>query len=203
MLTMLKQLAITASLLGALAGAHQALADESPLQARALAAEKPDVLNLVQGRWSALSRTAVAITGDVRLRDNVLVFNGKTRYSVEPTRHVGGADKAGGVLELDGQPFFRLRLLGARGGVARPARPVYLRGGNTLCGDRDAYLYAQFETQALGGVDDAVLSIRIFEPPKSAGRNKPHYCAAYNYLRDVEPAKASQPVGGAGKGKRL
>lgn len=145
------------------------------------------LLALVQGGWSALSRTAVAITGDVRVKDRVLTFNGNTRYAIEPTQRVGQPDGIGGVLEVEGAPFFRLTLIGQkRVPGSRNRGAVYLRDGNTLCGDKDTLLYAQFETSDLGGVNDAVLSVRIFEPSKKAPDGRPHYCAAYNYLKKVD-----------------
>lgn len=150
------------------------------------------LLDLAQGGWSALSRTAVAITGDVQVSKNVLVLNGNTRYVIEPTSRVGQPDGIGGVLEVEGAPFFRLKLIGQnRVSASRMRGPVYLRDGNTLCGEKDTYLYAQFETLELGGVADAVLSVRIFEPSKKGADGRPHYCAAYNYLKKVDDARRS------------
>ena len=145
-----------------------------------------DLLSQAQGKWSALSRTAVAITGDVKLKDNVLIFNGNTRYIIEPTPHAGRADGPGATLEVEGVPFFRLRLLGQGPKTSGRRSGLYLRDGNPLCGDKDSYLYAQLETHALGGVENAVLAVRIFEPPKKGAHGRPHYCAAYNYLKDVD-----------------
>ena len=155
------------------------------------------LLSLAQGGWSALSRTAVAITGGVQVKDNILIFNGNTRYAIEPTSRVGQSDGIGGVLEVEGAPFFSLKLIGqSRVPASRIRGPVYLRDGNTLCGEKDNYLYAQFETPELGGVANAVLSVRIFEPPKKGPNGRPHYCAAYNYLKEVDDARAPR-VGNA------
>ncbi|ROT46485.1 hypothetical protein [Pusillimonas sp. NJUB218] len=143
----------------------------------------PVLPELTLGDWSALSKTAVAITGDVSLQGNVLVFDGTTRYRVEPTQEVG---LPGGSLEVTGLPFYRLRLIDhKRVPASRLKRPVYLRNGNPLCGDDNTYLYAQFQTHDVRDVNNAVLSIHIFEPPKSGAKRRPHYCAAYNYLREV------------------
>lgn len=149
----------------------------------ASAPRNPVLPELTLGDWSALSKTAVAITGDVSLQGNVLVFDGTTRYRIEPTQEVG---RPGGSLELTGLPFYRLRLIDhKRVPASRLKRPVYLRNGNPLCGDDNTYLYAQFQTHDVRDVNNAVLSIHIFEPPKSAAIQRPHYCAAYNYLRVV------------------
>ena len=150
------------------------------------------VLLQAQGNWSALSRTAVAITGGVRLKDNVLIFNGNTRYAIEPTSRVGQTGAPGSSLEVDGVPFFRLRLISQDSKAGKGLRGArYLRDGNPLCGDNDSYLYAQIETLALGGVENAVLAVRIFEPPKKGAHGRPHYCAAYNYLKQLDSPNTS------------
>ncbi len=155
-------------------------------EARLTADAAQDLLSRMQGKWSPLSRTAVSITGDVKLKNNVLIFNGNTRYAIEPTPHSGRAEGPGATLEVEGVPFFRLRLLGQSPKASGRRSGLYLRDGNPLCGDNDSYLYAQLETSELGGVENAVLSVRIFEPPKKGAHGRPHYCAAYNYLKEVD-----------------
>ena len=183
----------------AVGGARSAVSGEQLAHEAQLRAQAQSLIDLAQGGWSPLSRTAVAITGGVVVKGNVLVINGNTRYAIEPTQRVGQDDGIGGALEVEGAPFFKLRLLGQnRTPASRIRGPVYLRDGNTLCGDRDTYLYAQFETRELGGVEDAVLSVRIFEPPKTGPQGRPHYCAAYNYLKEVDDA----PEAGAARGNR-
>ena len=182
-------------------GARSVVSNEQPERAAQLRAQAQSLLDLAQGGWSPLSRTAVAITGDVVVKGNELVINGNTRYAIEPTQRVGQDDGIGGALEVEGAPFFKLRLLSQnRTPASRIRGPVYLRDGNTLCGERDNYLYAQFETRELGGVADAVLSVRIFEPPKKGPQGRPHYCAAYNYLKEVDDAPDAGTDRGNGQG---
>lgn len=186
---MIKKFVITAALFAALSPAPGVLASSASRsngEAAVTADTAQDLLSQAQGKWSALSRTAVAITGDVKLKDNVLIFNGNTRYAIEPTPHSGRTEGPGATLEVEGVPFFRLRLLGQSPKASGRRSGLYLRDGNPLCGDNDSYLYAQLETSELGGVENAVLSVRIFEPPKKGAHGRPHYCAAYNYLKEVD-----------------
>jgi len=112
--------------------------------------------------WSATSRTATAITGDIDLSPTKLVAAGKT-FPLAVAADVAAFGTSGGP-----KPARIMR-------VTREANPVLLRG-NTLCSPAARWI-ALYRSEAGKGLTLAVFSGLT----QLQGENDPSLCATYYY----------------------
>ncbi|MBN4096083.1 hypothetical protein [Methylobacterium sp. OT2] len=114
--------------------------------------------------WSATSRTATAITGDIALSPTKLVAAGKT-IPLAVAADVGAFGTSGGP-----KPARIMR-------VTREINPVLLRG-NTLCSPAARWI-ALYRRDAGKGLTLAVFSGEA----QPRGEDDPSLCATYYYTR--------------------
>jgi len=120
----------------------------------------------VGGEWTATSTNSIAITGDIQVGENVVVFGNGTRL---PLKRV--EERQGQWTPVGGETT------GTIYGLMPPADPVLLNG-NTLCGMPEPATYIVLSQPSRGS-----LGLSVFtgaEPPR--GSNDP-VCAVYFYER--------------------
>ena len=118
----------------------------------------------VTERWTATSRTATAITGDIDLSPTKLVAAGKT-FPLTVAADVGAFGTSAGP-----KPARVMR-------VTREVNPVLLRG-NTLCSPAARWI-ALYRSDAGKGLTLAVFSGQA----QPHGEDDPSLCATYYYTR--------------------
>lgn len=114
--------------------------------------------------WSATSRTATAITGDIALSPTKLVAAGKT-FPLAVAADVEAFGTSGGP-----KPARIMR-------VTREVNPVLLRG-NTLCSPAARWI-ALYRSDGGKGLTLAVFSGQM----QPQGEDDPSLCATYYYTR--------------------
>lgn len=114
--------------------------------------------------WTAASRTATGITGDIDLSPTKLVAAGKT-FPLSVAADVAAFGTSGG-----SKPVRLLR-------VTREVNPVLLRG-NTLCSPAARWI-AVYRSDAGKGLNLAVFSGET----QPRGEDDPSLCATYFYTR--------------------
>lgn len=118
----------------------------------------------VTEHWSATSRTATAITGDIDLSPTKLIAAGKT-FPLAVAADVEAFGTTGGP-----KPARIMR-------VTREVNPVLLRG-NTLCSPAARWI-ALYRTDASKGLTLAAFSGQT----QPQGEDDPSLCATYFYTR--------------------
>lgn len=126
--------------------------------------------------WSALSTTAIGITGDVRLNERQIIFDDVHAFRVERTRELTAA-------ELEA-----LHDLTGQGGITRANLykvhiPVSakLRNGNSLCGRGAA-------TQMIAAFDGEKQLVLVFfsgpkEPLSPGWKDRTDICGSFSFAR--------------------
>lgn len=116
------------------------------------------------GKWTATSTASMAVTGDIALRDNALIFGNGSQLKLAP------------VAEREGMwsPLPERRP-GAIYRVTPPSDPKLLRG-NALCGKPVTYI-------VLSQRSENSLVMSVFASPKEPTGFGDESCAAYFYER--------------------
>ncbi len=124
------------------------------------------VPDLHTGDWAAMSRTAAAITGDVKVTADSITFGNGDKLALTPAGTVSGA--AFGKPDAQAQVFK----------IANPHDFALLQG-NSLCGSAAAtYVVALYPSQ-LGWLDLAFYSGDA--APDEASANGATLCGTYGY----------------------
>lgn len=117
--------------------------------------------------WSAMSTTAISITGDIRISENEIRFENGATLQLAPTDRPG---------------VFR---------IAKPVNPV-LKNGNVLCGREPPTFVAFGRDESTDSLDQSsTLYFKVYNgkevPPASDAIGMAHKgngsCALYNYTR--------------------
>lgn len=120
--------------------------------------------------WTAVSTTAIAITGDITFAPSRIVFANGTMLRLAFDRRLHMATWTG--LATEGAPVEIYR-------VVRPANPVLLHG-NRLCGALATYLSIVRPTGAAAG-DANLVGMAVFAGRRPRAGQLQSPCATYTY----------------------
>ena len=131
---------------------------------------------VMDGKWSASSETASAITGNIVIDRTSITMNGKIKLDLQL---VTSAAKAAGSTATSDMAMHDVRIYK----VTSSANPT-LKSGNTLCGSSPVkYIVAGFDADPLDGPDKD-LTLALYDKdtqPDPAKLASP--CATYSYSR--------------------
>lgn len=134
------------------------------------AADAAEAADSAGTKWTAISTTAMGITGDIVLAEDRITFANGESLTIAPVN-----DAPAGIFRVD-----------------PPQNPVLLQG-NTLCGEGPARFIVTAREEAASGLDASpILYLKVFSgenaPPASTllgmASDAPDLCAILNYERE-------------------
>jgi len=131
--------------------------------------------------WTAVSTTAMGITGDVELGEHQLVFDDVHSFHIEKIRRLT-APEVDATKELTGNSDLREWDLYK---IDIPAS-AKLNHGNTMCGKRSTTKVIMAQGQGYGGTELSLIFFSGSEEPFFKGWRESHtgVCASFGYVRN-------------------